>query len=192
MLPTTGLLNDKQITQLCEEEAMISPFERDLVRRNPQGEKVISYGLSSYGYDLRVAHEFRVFTNVNSTVVDPKEFDETSFVTVKGDSCIIPPNSFALAHSMEYFRIPADVLAVCVGKSTYARLGVVTPVTPFEPGWHGEVTLEICNASPLPARIYAGEGLCQVLFFRGEPCRTDYAARSGKYLGQRGVTLARP
>lgn len=186
-----GILNDEQILDLCQEAEMISPFEQQLVRQSPDGGKVISYGLSSFGYDLRVADEFRVFTNVNNTVIDPKSFDEQSFVTVRGDSCVIPPNSFALAHSIEFFRIPRDVLAVCVGKSTYARLGIVTPVTPFEPMWSGQVTLEISNTSPLPARIYAGEGLCQVLFFRGAPCRTSYADRNGKYQDQRGVTLPR-
>lgn len=187
----TGILNDEQILELCETERMIEPFERVLVRRSPAGEPVISYGLSSYGYDLRVAREFKVFTNVNTTIVDPKTFDAQSFVTVEGDSCIIPPNSFALARSVEYFRIPRDVLAMCLGKSTYARMGIVCAITPFEPGWCGEVTLELSNTTPLPARVYAGEGLCQVVFFRGAPCRTSYADRGGKYQGQTGVTLPR-
>lgn len=186
-----GILNDEEILALCEEHGMIEPFERELIRRAPSGERIISYGLSSFGYDLRVAREFKVFSNVNNTVVDPKHFDEGSFVTVEGDSCIVPPNSFALAHSVEFFRIPREVLAVCVGKSTYARMGVVTNVTPFEPGWSGQVTLEISTTSPLPARIYANEGLCQVLFFRGTACRTSYADRNGKYQGQTGVTLPR-
>lgn len=187
----TGILNDVQIMELCDRSAMIEPFERELIRRSDSGAPVISYGLSSFGYDLRVAHEFRVFTNISNTVVDPKDFDERSFVVVEGDSCIIPPNSFALARSIEYFRIPRDVVAICVGKSTYARMGLVTHVTPFEPGWCGQVTLEIANTSPLPARVYANEGLCQVLFFRGEACRTSYADRNGKYQGQTGVTLPR-
>ena len=167
------------------DHGMIEPFEDRQVR-----DGVVSYGLSSYGYDIRVADEFKVFTNINSTVVDPKNFDARSFVDVKADVCIIPPNSFALARTVEYFRIPRDVLTVCVGKSTYARCGLIVNVTPFEPEWEGHVTLEISNTTPLPAKIYAGEGLAQVLFFESdEPPAVSYADRGGKYQAQRGVTL---
>jgi dCTP deaminase len=153
-------------------------------------EGVISYGLSSYGYDLRVADEFKIFTNVNNALVDPKRFDEKSFVTVQTDICIVPPNSFALARSVEYFKIPRSVLTICVGKSTYARCGIIVNVTPFEPEWEGFVTLEISNTTPLPARIYANEGLCQILFFESdEICETSYADRKGKYQAQRGIVL---
>jgi dCTP deaminase len=169
------------------EHKMIEPFEDRQVR-----EGVISYGLSSYGYDIRVANEFKVFTNINSTVVDPKNFDARSFVDVKTDICIIPPNSFALAKTVEYFRIPRDVLTVCVGKSTYARCGLIVNVTPFEPEWEGFVTLEISNTTPLPARVYANEGIAQVLFFEGdEPCETSYQDKAGKYQKQQGITLPR-
>ena len=171
---------------------MIEPFEDGLVRKNAAGKSVISYGLSSYGYDLRVSDEFKVFTNVHSAVVDPKAFDEKSFVDMRGASCLVPPNSFALARSVEYFRIPRDVLTLCVGKSTYARCGIIVNVTPFEPEWEGYVTLEFSNTTPLPARIYAGEGCAQVLFFESdEVCETSYKDRGGKYQGQRGVTLPR-
>jgi dCTP deaminase len=164
---------------------MISPFSEKQVRQG-----VISYGLSSYGYDLRVADEFKIFTNVNSTIVDPKNFDERSFVTVRSDCCIVPPNSFALARSIEYFKIPRDVLAICLGKSTYARCGIIVNVTPFEPEWEGYVTLEISNTTPLPAKIYANEGLCQIIFFQSdEACETSYADRKGKYQGQQGIVL---
>jgi dCTP deaminase len=164
---------------------MISPFSEKQVRQG-----VISYGLSSYGYDLRVADEFKIFTNVNSTIVDPKNFDERSFVTVQSDCCIVPPNSFALARSIEYFKIPRDVLTICLGKSTYARCGIIVNVTPFEPEWEGYVTLEISNTTPLPAKIYANEGLCQIIFFQSdEPCETSYADRKGKYQGQQGIVL---
>src|SRR3981189_2043092 len=176
---------DRWITRMAREHRMIEPFESSQVRSG-----VISYGVSSYGYDMRVAPEFKIFTNVLSAIVDPKHFDAKSFVEFSGDVCIVPPNSFALARSVEYFRIPRNVLTVCVGKSTYARCGIITNVTPFEPEWEGHVTLEISNTTPLPARIYAGEGLCQFLFFRGEePCETSYADRKGKYMRQRGVTL---
>jgi dCTP deaminase len=169
------------------EHRMIEPFEDRQVR-----EGVVSYGLSSYGYDIRVADEFKVFTNINSTVIDPKNFDPRSFVDIKADVCIVPPNSFALARTVEYFRIPRDVLTVCLGKSTYARCGIIVNVTPFEPEWEGTVTLEISNTTPLPAKIYANEGLAQVLFFQGdEPCEVSYADKKGKYLKQRGVTLPR-
>ncbi len=169
------------------EHGMIEPFEDRQVR-----EGVVSYGLSSYGYDIRVADEFKVFTNINSTVIDPKQFDPRSFVDIKTDVCIVPPNSFALARTIEYFRIPRDVLTVCLGKSTYARCGIIVNVTPFEPEWEGYVTLEISNTTPLPARIYANEGIAQVLFFQGdEPCEVSYADKKGKYLKQTGVTLPR-
>src|SRR5579862_2436539 len=166
-------------------KGMITPFSEKQVR-----EGVISYGLSSYGYDLRVSDEFKIFTNVNSAVIDPKDFDERSFVTVTASSVLIPPNSFALARSVEYFKIPRDVLTVCVGKSTYARCGIIVNVTPFEPEWEGFVTLEISNTTPLPARIYANEGLCQILFFQSdETCETSYKDRGGKYQAQKGIVL---
>ena len=166
---------------------MIEPFEDRQVRAG-----VISYGLSSYGYDIRVADEFKVFTNINSTVVDPKNFDARSFVDVKADVCIIPPNSFALAKTVEYFRIPRDVLTICVGKSTYARCGLIVNVTPFEPEWEGFVTLEISNTTPLPAKVYANEGISQVLFFQSdEVCEVSYADKKGKYQKQQGLTLPR-
>jgi len=183
---------DTWIRRMAREHGMIEPFSDALVRRNGGDAPVISYGLSSYGYDLRVADEFKVFTNVFNTVVDPKNFDPKSFVDVKTDVCIVPPNSFALARSVEYFRIPRDVLTLCVGKSTYARCGIIVNVTPFEPEWEGHVTLEISNTTPLPARIYAGEGLAQVLFLAAhEPCETSYADRGGKYQSQRGITVPR-
>jgi dCTP deaminase len=176
---------------------MIEPYERGQVRmrENPKGlEKIISYGTSSYGYDVRCADEFKVFTNVHSAVVDPKNFDDKSFVDMKGDSCIIPPNSFALARTVEYFRIPRDILVVCLGKSTYARCGIIVNVTPLEPEWEGHITLEFSNTTPLPARIYANEGVAQFLFFQADAddvCETSYADRGGKYQGQTGVTLPR-
>jgi dCTP deaminase len=166
---------------------MIDPFVQGQVR-----EGVISYGVSSYGYDIRVANEFKVFTNINSTVIDPKQFDLRSFVDITSDVCIIPPNSFALARTVEYFRIPRNVLTVCVGKSTYARCGIIVNVTPFEPEWEGTATLEISNTTPLPAKIYANEGIAQVLFFESdEACETSYADKKGKYQAQREVTLPR-
>jgi dCTP deaminase len=178
---------DKWIKKMALEHGMIDPFEDRQVRAG-----VISYGLSSYGYDIRVADEFKVFTNINSTVVDPKNFDSRSFVDVKADVCIIPPNSFALAKTVEYFRIPRDVLTVCVGKSTYARCGLIVNVTPFEPEWEGYVTLEISNTTPLPAKVYANEGISQVLFFQSdEMCEVSYADKKGKYQRQQGLTLPR-
>ena len=178
---------DRWIKKMALEHGMIEPFEDRQVRNG-----VISYGLSSYGYDIRVADEFKVFTNINSTVVDPKNFDNRSFVDVKADVCIIPPNSFALAKTVEYFRIPRDVLTVCVGKSTYARCGLIVNVTPFEPEWEGYVTLEISNTTPLPAKVYANEGIAQVLFFQSdEPCEVSYADKKGKYQKQQGLTLPR-
>jgi dCTP deaminase len=169
------------------EHKMIEPFTDKQVRAG-----VISYGLSSYGYDIRIADEFKIFTNINSSIVDPKNFDPKSFVDVKGEVCIIPPNSFALARTIEYFRIPRNVITVCVGKSTYARCGVIVNVTPFEPEWEGIVTLEVSNTTPLPAKIYANEGIAQVLFFESdEPCETSYADKKGKYQAQQSLTLPR-
>ena len=180
-----AIKSDRWIRKMAQEHDMISPFNEKQMR-----EGVISYGLSSYGYDLRVADEFKVFTNVNSTIVDPKNFDERSFVTVQAESCLVPPNSFALARSVEYFKIPRDVLTICVGKSTYARCGIIVNVTPFEPEWEGFVTLEISNTTPLPAKIYSNEGLCQILFFQSdEPCETSYADKKGKYQAQKGIVL---
>jgi dCTP deaminase len=170
---------------MAREHRMIEPFVDDQVR-----EGVISYGVSSYGYDVRVGNQFKVFTNVYNTVVDPKHFDPKSFVDITAEVCIIPPNSFALASTIEYFRIPRDVLTVCLGKSTYARCGIIVNVTPFEPEWEGHVTIEISNTTPLPAKIYANEGIAQVLFFQSdEPCTTSYKDKKGKYQAQRGVTL---
>ena len=182
-----SIQSDRWIREQALQHGMIEPFSEKQVR-----EGVISYGLSSYGYDLRVSDEFKIFTNVNSAIIDPKAFDERSFVSVQAESVIVPPNSFALARSVEYFRIPRDVLSVCVGKSTYARCGIIVNVTPFEPEWEGFVTLEISNTTPLPARVYANEGLCQILFFRGsEPCEVSYADRKGKYQKQQGIVLPR-
>ena len=186
-----GVHADTWIRRMAKEHGMIEPFEEKLIRHSGDA-PIISYGLSSYGYDLRVADEFKVFTNVYNAVVDPKAFDERSFVDMRGESCLVPPNSFALARSVEYFRIPRDVLALCVGKSTYARCGIIVNVTPFEPEWEGQVTLEISNTTPLPARIHAGEGLAQVIFLAAaEPCETSYAERGGKYQAQRGITVPR-
>lgn len=174
---------------MAESHRMIEPFEPEQVRHS-DGNKRISYGTSSYGYDIRCSDEFKIFTNINSVIVDPKQFDENSFVDFIGDVCIIPPNSFALARTVEYFRIPRSVLTVCLGKSTYARCGIIVNVTPFEPEWEGYVTLECSNTTPLPAKIYANEGIAQVLFFESdEICETSYADRGGKYQGQTGVTL---
>lgn len=182
-----GLKPDHWIRRMALEHGMIDPFVEKQVRQG-----VISYGVSSYGYDMRVADEFRVFTNVYNSIVDPKNFAPESFVTMQTDVCVIPPNSFALARSVEYFRIPRKVLTLCVGKSTYARTGIITNVTPFEPGWEGHVTLEISNTTPLPARIYANEGIAQVIFFEAdEECEVSYADRAGKYQGQTGVTPPR-
>lgn len=182
-----GLKPDHWIRKMAQEHGMIEPFEEKQNRGN-----VISYGVSSYGYDMRVADEFKVFTNVHSAVVDPKNFSADSFVDIQKDVCIVPPNSFALARSVEYFRIPRGVLTLCVGKSTYARCGIITNVTPFEPGWEGYVTLEISNTTPLPARIYANEGIAQVIFFEAdEECEVSYADKQGKYQGQTGVTPPR-
>lgn len=180
-----SIKSDRWIRKMALEQDMISPFCEKQVRQG-----VISYGLSSYGYDLRVADEFKVFTNVNSAIVDPKKFDERSFVTIQADSIMVPPNSFALARSVEYFKIPRDVLTICVGKSTYARCGIIVNVTPFEPEWEGFVTLEISNTTPLPAKVYANEGLCQILFFQSdEICETSYKDKNGKYQAQTGIVL---
>ena len=182
---------DKWIRRMAENEGMIEPFEPGQVRQL-NGERIVSYGTSSYGYDVRCSREFKVFTNINSATVDPKGFDAGSFVDVVADVCVIPPNSFALASTVEYFRIPRNVLTICLGKSTYARCGIIVNVTPLEPEWEGHVTLEFSNTSPLPAKIYANEGACQFLFLKGnEPCETSYADRSGKYMRQKGVTLAK-
>jgi dCTP deaminase len=176
---------DRWIKRMALEHRMIEPFVDSQVRAG-----VISYGVSSYGYDVRVGDDFKVFTNVYNTVVDPKNFDPKSFVDIKADVCIIPPNSFALASTIEYFRIPRDILTVCLGKSTYARCGIIVNVTPFEPEWEGHVTIEISNTTPLPAKIYGNEGIAQVLFFQGDgPCDVSYKDKKGKYQAQRGVTL---
>lgn len=185
-----AILSDKSIRAKVEEEQMIEPFSSSLVREDNSGNRIISYGVSSYGYDARVADEFKIFTNVDSATVDPKNFDNQSFVDRKTDICVIPPNSFVLARTVEYFRIPRDTLVVCVGKSTYARCGIIVNVTPLEPEWEGHVTLEFSNTTPLPAKIYANEGACQFLFFKGDQlCETSYADRKGKYMKQIGVTL---
>lgn len=182
-----GLQSDRWIREMATEHGMIEPFAE-----RAEGDGIVSWGLSSYGYDVRVAPEFKVFTNVYNSIVDPKAFRDDAFVDVKADVCVVPPNSFALARTVETFRIPPDVLTICVGKSTYARCGIIVNVTPFEPGWEGTVTLEISNTTPLPAKVYAGEGIAQVLFFRGdEPCETSYADRAGKYQRQTGITLPR-
>lgn len=182
-----GVKNDAWIARMAEENRMIEPFVREQVT-----EGVISYGLSSYGYDIRVTDEFKIFTNVHSAVVDPKNFNPDSFIDYKGDICIIPPNSFVLARTIEYFRIPRSVLTMCLGKSTYARCGLIVNVTPFEPEWEGFVTLEISNTTPLPARIYAGEGIAQVIFFEAdEVCEISYADRKGKYQAQKEIVLPR-
>lgn len=186
-----SIKSDKWITKMSREHKMIEPFEPRQMRTSADS-TIISYGVSSYGYDVRVADEFKIFTNINTTVIDPKKFDSNSFVAYKGDVCIIPPNSFALARTVEYFRIPRDVLVVCLGKSTYARCGIIVNVTPLEPEWEGIVTLEISNTTPLPAKIYANEGIAQMLFFQSdEQCEISYRDKKGKYLGQTGVTLPR-
>ena len=180
-----SIKSDRWIRRMAMEQGMIEPFEEGQVRQG-----VISYGTSSYGYDIRVADEFKIFTNVHSAVVDPKNFDPRSMVDFKGDVCIIPPNSFALARTVEYFRIPRSVLTICVGKSTYARCGIIVNVTPFEPEWEGYVTLEISNTTPLPAKIYSNEGISQVLFFESdEVCETSYADKKGKYQHQQSIEL---
>lgn len=184
-----SIKSDKWIRKMAAEQQMISPFEPGQVRQGDHG-RIISYGTSSYGYDIRCSSEFKVFTNINSAVVDPKQFTPQSFVDIQSDVCIIPPNSFALARSVEYFKIPRNVLVVCLGKSTYARCGIIVNVTPLEPEWEGHITLEFSNTTPLPAKIYANEGVAQLLFLESdEICETSYKDRGGKYQGQRGVTL---
>jgi dCTP deaminase len=181
--------SDRWIRRMAAQQRMIEPFEPGQVRE-VNGHRIVSYGTSSYGYDIRCSNEFKLFTNLNTTIVDPKHFDDKSFVDFTGDSCIIPPNSFALARTVEYFRIPRNVLTVTLGKSTYARCGIIVNVTPLEPEWEGYVTLEFSNTTPLPAKIYANEGVAQVIFFESdEVCETSYKDRGGKYQGQRGVTL---
>ena len=180
-----AIKSDSWIKKMSINHGMIHPFVKKQVR-----DEMISFGLSSYGYDIRVSDEYKIFTNVNNSIVDPKHFDANSFFDYKGDVCIVPPNSFALARSIEYFRIPRDVLTICVGKSTYARCGIIVNVTPFEPEWEGYVTLEISNTTPLPAKIYSNEGLCQVLFFQSdEECQISYKDKAGKYQKQSGITL---
>ena len=187
-----AIKSDRWIRRMAEQEGMIDPFVPGQVRE-AEGRRIISYGTSSYGYDIRCADEFKIFTNINSAVVDPKAFDADSFVDVQADVCIIPPNSFALARTVEYFRIPRDVLTLCLGKSTYARCGIIVNVTPLEPEWEGHVTLEFSNTTPLPAKVYAHEGVAQILFFESdEPCEVSYKDRGGKYQGQTGVTLPKP
>ena len=184
-----SIKSDKWIRRQSE-KGMIEPFEPGQVKTNAAGERLISYGTSSYGYDVRCSDHFKIFTNINSAVVDPKDFSEHSFVDFIGDVCIIPPNSFALARTIENFKIPRNVLTICLGKSTYARCGIIVNVTPLEPEWEGHVTLEFSNTTPLPAKIYANEGVAQMLFFESdEVCETSYADRAGKYQGQQGVTL---
>jgi len=189
-----SIKSDRWIRRMAEQHGMIEPFEPGQVKHAADGHRIVSYGTSSYGYDVRCSREFKVFTNINSTIVDPKNFDPKSFVDIEADECIIPPNSFALARTVEYFRIPRDVLVVCLGKSTYARCGIIVNVTPLEPEWEGHVTLEFSNTTPLPARIYANEGVAQMLFFQSDAddvCETSYKDRGGKYQGQTGVTLPR-
>jgi dCTP deaminase len=184
-----SIKSDKWIRRMAAEQDMLSPFEPGQIRE-ANGEKIISYGTSSYGYDVRCSDEFKIFTNINSAIVDPKNFDDASFVDLKSDVCIIPPNSFALARTVEYFKIPRNVLTICLGKSTYARCGIIVNVTPLEPEWEGHVTLEFSNTTTLPAKIYAHEGVAQMLFFESdEVCETSYKDRGGKYQGQTGVTL---
>ncbi|MCW5588459.1 MAG: dCTP deaminase [Legionellales bacterium] len=182
---------DRWIRYQAQEFGMIEPFAAEQVR-HVDGNKIVSYGTSSYGYDVRCAREFKVFTNINSAIIDPKNFSDGSFVSIEADTCIIPPNSFVLARTVEYFRIPRNILTVCLGKSTYARCGIIVNVTPLEPEWEGHVTLEFSNTTPLPAKIYANEGVAQMLFFESdEVCEISYKDRGGKYQGQQGVTLPR-
>lgn len=186
-----SIKSDRWIRKMAAEYQMIEPFEPDQIKR-VGNQAIISYGTSSYGYDVRCAREFKIFTNIHSAIVDPKNFDESSFVDIESDVCIIPPNSFALARTVEYFRIPRNVLTICLGKSTYARCGLIVNVTPLEPEWEGHVTLEFSNTTNLPAKIYANEGIAQMIFLESdEPCETSYKDRAGKYQGQQGVTLPR-
>ena len=185
-----SIKSDKWIKSMSANNEMIKPFSDDQIRLDKDGNKLISYGVSSYGYDVRCSNEFKVFTNIHSAIVDPKSFDEKSFVDITSDICVIPPNSFALARTVEYFKIPRNVLTICLGKSTYARCGIIVNVTPLEPEWEGHVTLEFSNTTNLPAKIYAGEGVAQMLFFESdEDCDVSYKDRGGKYQGQTGVTL---
>lgn len=185
-----SIKSDRWISEMANKHGMIEPFCKEQVRTNKKGERLISYGVSSYGYDVRCGSKFKIFTNINSAMVDPKNFDERSFVDYEGDVCVIPPNSFVLASSLEYLRIPDDVLTICMGKSTYARCGIIVNVTPLEPGWEGNVTMEFSNTSTLPAKIYANEGVAQLLFFQSdERCAVNYRDRSGKYQKQQGITL---
>ncbi|AIC11799.1 dCTP deaminase [Xylella fastidiosa subsp. morus] len=189
-----SIKSDRWIRHMAKQHGMIAPFEPGQIKQNTTGQRIVSYGTSSYGYDVRCSREFKIFTNINSTIVDPKQFDNGSFIDVESDVCIIPPNSFALARTIEYFRIPRNVLVICLGKSTYARCGIIVNVTPLEPEWEGHVTLEFSNTTPLPARIYANEGVAQMLFLQANPddvCETSYRDRNGKYQGQTGVTLPR-
>ena len=185
-----SIKSDKWIKKMSLEEDMITPFSENQIRVDNEGNKLISYGVSSFGYDVRCSNEFKVFTNIHSAVVDPKNFDANSFVDIESDVCVIPPNSFALARTVEYFKIPRKVLTICLGKSTYARCGIIVYVTPLEPEWEGHVTLEFSNTTNLPAKIYAGEGVAQMIFFESdEDCDVSYKDRGGKYQGQTGVTL---
>ncbi len=184
-----SIKSDKWIKEMCESYNMIQPYESEQIK-STKNQKAISFGVSSYGYDVRCADEFKVFTNINSSIVDPKSFDENNFVEIKSDICLIPPNSFALARTIEYFKIPRDVLTICLGKSTYARCGIIVNVTPLEPEWEGHVTLEFSNTTPLPAKVYANEGVAQFIFLQSDVvCETSYKDRKGKYFGQKGVTL---
>lgn len=187
-----SIKSDNWIIEMATKHKMIEPFLETQIKVNANNEKVISYGVSSYGYDIRCANEFKIFTNINTSIVDPKNFNSKNFVEIQADYCIIPPNSFALARTVEYFRIPKNVLTICLGKSTYARCGIIVNVTPFEPEWEGYVTLEFSNTTPLPAKIYAHEGVAQVIFFEAdENCAVTYKDRAGKYMNQIGVTLPR-
>jgi len=187
-----SIKSDKWIRRMAQEQGMIEPFVDGQVKKRDDGTGIVSYGLSSYGYDVRCADEFKIFTNINSAIVDPKDFCPSSFVDIKSDVCIIPPNSFALARTVEYMRIPRSVLTICLGKSTYARCGIIVNVTPLEPEWEGHVTLEFSNTTPLPAKIYANEGVAQFLFLESdEVCETSYKDKAGKYQGQTGVTVPR-
>ncbi len=185
-----SIKSDRWIRQMATDHAMITPFSHEQVKQSGAGDRIISFGTSSYGYDVRCSNEFKIFTNINSAIVDPKNFDTGSFVDHVGDVCVIPPNSFALARTVEYLKIPRDVLVICLGKSTYARCGIIVNVTPLEPEWEGHVTLEFSNTTSLPAKIYANEGVAQFLFFQSdEVCEISYADRAGKYMHQKGVTL---
>ncbi len=187
----SAILNDKEIKELCLTKEMIDPFVDNNIRQNKEGNKIISYGLSSFGYDVRLSNQFKIFSNINSTVVDPLSFDDKACVDYTGEYCIIPPNSYILGVTIEYFKIPEDIMVVCLGKSTYARCGAIVNVTPIEPGFEGQVVIEISNATPLPLKVYANMGIAQFVFFRGNACEVSYRKKEGKYQGQRGITLAR-